>query len=322
MLETIEIEASASADIRPEVALLLRGIPQSRSYHDSYRLRHPSAIYHLSLERLVPRFNRVIEDFQSLAVIFTRQSRPPEDFTWLASVEPLLYAVLEHIEDCQNVLLCLFPDAKSAKRDNAFKHYNAEVKRYRKPLAKIVNAIKHGSRHLRPCIMYDSRRVVPGYFVEGMVAADVVGPDPDFHPHGDSAISLWRDRKRLFCTIFLVARKLQKAVECICPGTEPRALEETRFPVSRDYFLLASELSMFPDLVFPNEIHDDVPFVKICEGEQKSSLQIGYQRDVATVTSFSRWRMLVQWGGDGVNRTFKYPYAGQGRSGIRSVRYG
>ena len=104
------------------------------------------------------------------------------------ATDSLLDALMEHFDDCENVLDCYL-----GKESQKLKKKIVKWKIYRDHVGKIVNQIKHQQRRVRTILFYGPDWAVPGYFIEGPLPGKIIGPDPSIHPGGDTAFSFRRN---------------------------------------------------------------------------------------------------------------------------------
>jgi hypothetical protein len=306
----IVVIASAGLDLEPPIAGKLRRIPPEKLHHARLRRRHPAGLYHISLGRVADRIEAVLAALEPLKPPFEGGGEPPGLASIMEATEALLYATMEHLENCDSLLLSLFPSNDSAKADRALKQFRREIKIYRDRVAMIVNAVKHSAGRIRPVLMYSDEAFAVGYFVEGVIEDKVIGPDPNIHNGGDTAISIFRDLKLHFSHLFFVGAALEKAVAAIS-GQELSPKSETAEDRKHEFRLreLARRISLLPEIVFPDELAMPFPLIRLRQADNfRSEAEFSFNPQSHGVRTFGKFRMIASWGGDSVTRTFKVPY--------------
>jgi hypothetical protein len=168
----ISLNSKQNGSIIPEIQQLLSSDFQAPLYHTAYNRRHPLAIFNVSCSTVLDNFSKVIAELLQLMMVrpFLDTSRIGWDTILLISQKDLLYAIIEYLEDCDNILACFFPSKEIRNKDPHAKSYRNAVKEYRDHIGKIVNHLKHEQGRLRSIIFFNDEFVLPGYFVEGPVA--------------------------------------------------------------------------------------------------------------------------------------------------------
>jgi hypothetical protein len=311
------VATGREVDLRPQVAETLKLLPSERLHHYKLKLRHPAGIYHISVERLADRFEAALAPLERLESRYVPDSDPPDIDEAIEGTENLLRSMIEHIEDCRNILQSLFPDTNAWKSSAEAKEFSKAVEPYRDRIAGIVNAIKHRGGRVRPVFMHWGPDFAPGYFIEGESAGGIIGPDPNLHPSGDTAISLFRDIKLHFVHVYLIGSLLENAVSKIMQiekASKTGSAETKREGDNKlRYRDLARRISLLPNIVYPDEVALPFPLIRLLKADDFGSEgEFLYGRRVARLRTFGRFKMRLSWGGDGVASTFKVPYMRKG----------
>lgn len=340
--DKISVEALGNADPCPQVGDLLATFPREALYHRRLRLRNPKGIYFLSLARLTERFqllldhmeerltefevlrprlelkgDQTVKDNQALVALLERV------LDGTAGIESLVYSLAEHLEDCRNILLSLFPSNSAVKKHPSVRRFKDQIEPYRNRVGEVVNAVKHRGARIQSLVMYDVKNFVPGYFVEGPLelpgGEDVVGPDPNLHDAGDTAFSLFRDLKWHFVSVYQVAAFLREAVldiaqtESISLSPNGARLESKSVNWSeepqRPFLDLARRLSLLPDVVFPDETSLPYPLIRIAWSDAAGCrLVLSCSESAERPRSFRVFQQRVRLTGDSSTTIFKIPY--------------
>lgn len=293
----------------PEAENILAAYESSRFFHARLNQRAPDAIYKLSLRQVWPAFASAMD-----AAEYIVQERPfltLHDRLWqdtsLQLIEHLLYVLVEHLEECELILKACFSDPAVFQKNEHVKRYRKVTRPYRDRIAGIVNAIKHNQARLRLFALHGDNFVAPGYFVEGVLPGDVIGPNPNIHNNESSlAFSFAFDLRLHFLCIFLVARNITRAVEKILGPADGPPHASASSSHMRD---LGRRLAAFPRFVFPDEMKQGFPEVSVREDQQV--LVIDYPGPTPPETIASG--MVRHWVSfdvaDGTAGAFLPPYA-------------
>jgi hypothetical protein len=179
----------------PEVAELLRRIPLDTLHHRDYPIRHPAAIYQLSLRQIAMDITRVLRDCAAL-----RAGRGAANLSeqLAQSQRILIYSLREHLDDCQMILMCFIDPAtvtaKGRAPDEFLKAAGLQERKlfwdsvhvyadtYLMPL---VNGLKHSQGRFRT-VRIDGSASDTRYSIATRVAAE-----QEFKAIGSQVIKIW-----------------------------------------------------------------------------------------------------------------------------------
>jgi hypothetical protein len=223
----------------------------------------------------------------------------------LDSYKELLYVLMEYMEDCKGILRSLFKAPDAFKKNSHVRNYEVEIDKYRDYVGKIVNRIKHQQARLRGVFLYNDKLFVPGFYVETAINSDTVGPDRDIHEGGATAISFYRDIRYHFVQVLLSADALALAAKEIAGistlGEEGQLNEGELSKIAS----LAGRVSRLPFTCFIDEVGKDEPLIL-----EHPELVVGYGPSLWKFKTLLDFEVSVQSMGDGVTRSFKFPYLG------------
>ena len=301
-------------------------LPGTVLHHTAYSLRHPQAIYTISLSRITQAFISVLDarDGVDTAPVNAEQHLDFDASALLKAQEELLEALLSHIDDCYSVLKALHPPTslKHPPREAdkwlyAAKHptvsaFASNIRPYRSAFAPIVNRVKHEHGRLRSVVFYGARSRIPGYFAEGVDTKEQVGPDPVIHP-GNTAISFNRDLRFHFVWLYLVGAHLQQAVEGALKKQYQLRLsiqrrEDQDAHMQADLTRIAERINALPFQFFPDEIQKPSPEIGVQVTDKDTELILVYPSSSRAFGPTSGMRTQAAWSGDGVTRTWRLPY--------------
>ena len=307
--------SSKKSGIQPKAVSVLANLDGITLHNSNYGLRHPLGIYNLSFGTVLKKMDSVLRELDEVRETYAY--RDPKKYDWdetlVSNLDHMLDAIMEHLDDCKNIICCFFEDSSTKSAKKAVRKFNSEIKSYRDHVAVIVNAIKHNQNRLRSMFFETFSDFVPGYYAEGLVVDGMVGPNPEIHEKGNVAISLNRDLPFHICNLYYVSAVLANTVVQLT-GTKPLPSVEQRAN-SAELSAVLRRVSVLPRIVFPDEAKKPYPYVKYisdsARGEERLLLEFPSNRlKPKPVPPGSRVRL--SYGGDGVTRSFKMPYFGEG----------
>lgn len=287
----------------------LANLPENvQLYHGDHQSRPPLGIYNVSVHQCVSSFTRVLDlllDEESAGKSFYTKDNSAWEFEILQRYDGLLDALMEHMEDCLNVLLCFFPDKKSRKSDLIIKAYEKNVGFYRDHIGRVDNHIKHNQGRLRVVGMRNDAHFVLGYFVEGVDENGVLVPYKPIHGEKNSAFSFNRDLRFHLAHLFFVSSHLETALESLLPSVPRRCTADG----SGEMYSLIQKIANLPRQVFPNEVNLDWPKLSVVPKNGKTNVTVEFpsisQRCIALR---GKCQTFAKTQGDGVSRSFRVPF--------------
>ena len=296
---------------KPLAQEILENVEVIHSYHEIYGARHPLAAYNTSLASVAHRIIKVIEvlnDIQKQNEFDPSRRKGQDSEREVALVEAtdhMLDTLMEHMEDCAGIIRSFFPNSKDKDFKSALKKYKASVAPYRNYIANIVNYLKHNQGRL--CLISFSWQGGSslGYFVEGPVSNDGLGPVSVVHPDEASAFSYYRDIPFHLCNIYAVSRRLALTLHDIDKNLKPKKTTHKKHQKSS----IANALEMaskLPYIYFDDEVKKGVPYIKI----GSNSIKIEYPSSKVKSIKMPRDHSVgITYRGDGYTRTYKIPYS-------------
>lgn len=161
-------------------------IDAERTCHLSRDMRPPTAIYNVSLSRLLPR---VIDFCSSVEELYQSQNGggAPEFVAEGGAdrhLEHMFYAAAEHVDDIDNIASGFFKTHGIAKLDSRYKELKRKLDNAKKLTSTAANKIKHEQARVRLSALDVVHGAVPlrlyGYTIES-VSKGVVGPNSAVH---------------------------------------------------------------------------------------------------------------------------------------------
>src|SRR5258706_418102 len=139
----IKLNSDQNGGLVPEVKQLLLSDIQGSLYNTVHKLRHPLAIYNVSYSTVLNCFGKTITKLlQSIKErTFLIKSKNDGDRSLIENLlddqRDLLYALMEHLDDCDNILACFFPSKEIRNKNTYVKHYKKVTEEYRNHIGKI-----------------------------------------------------------------------------------------------------------------------------------------------------------------------------------------
>lgn len=254
----------------PDTLSVLDALPDEILNHASYQLMHPFDIFSSVLQE-------VIESGITLSKLtLNRINNPLIDENEADNIEAqirngvfnFLFCLANYIDGCKSIIKCIY-SKENANHTKISRQFEGIIKPYSNHLMKIVNHIKHRHRSIRILTGSWDNNIIVGYFIEGVINKETIGPDPEIHAYGKTAISLNRDIPFHICNIFFVATALKTTIE---QNTElMKDLKHVKIENDKIFELLSITANL-PKLYFPDEITKPVPDIKIIEKSVSISL--------------------------------------------------
>lgn len=291
--------------VAPRATTALEAAKEFPTFQTRLKLRHPLAIYNISISQVVARFSTTLKSYKQLSLPFsTSKEQEERSAAFLDALDALLDSLLEHIDDCNNVIRCFFESDSDTSYKRIYTQFKSSIRPYRDHIGKVVNKIKHEQGRLRPISFSWPGGSSYGYFVEGANHEGAVGPDEDIHEGGNTAFSVARDFRFHLCGIYYVGTHLAQAVyEASGIGTNHRHVCAQG---TEGLAELIQEISAIPPIFFPDEIKKLIPSVKV--STRSGALIACGKLHHEKVTILPSAKVQVNFVGDGVTKTFRMPY--------------
>ncbi len=270
-------------------------------HNDQYGLRHPLAIYNVSIATVLGRNETLID---CLEIIHRSNKDPLGDKATverlIAATDHFLDAVMEHIDDCVNVIKCLFPKNQKSERAKECQAFLKGIRDFREGIAKQVNFIKHNQSRIRLMAFYSDGYVIPGYFIEGVLPGGVLGPHPEIHEDSNTAFSYSRVMRLFMCGLFFSSKHLEQVLQTHLGRAKNDQIEN-----DEKLCRAIDRIGAYQRVFFPDEYGKPVPMVEV----NKAMRMVEYPAKKVHLVSFPRHgRIIGSYVGDGVTRSFKLPY--------------
>ena len=321
----------------------LHSLPASALFHGQHKLRHPLALYNSSLGAVSGAFGQVLKYHWLEFEHFHRTVEATEDYFvqnaehLLKAQRELLYALMEHIDDCYSVMKSFVDpsgvSAKAAKQKfneqylelagfDGVAQFKSHIAAYRTEyLAPLVNGLKHRGCRLRLVHFYNTQELRLGYYLEDAHADGIIGPAESLHDGGDTAFSFYRDLLFHFYHVHLISSALTGVLKAFLKDHHNITLEFEKREGYEEWTSLTKDLSKlyrsyFPDEVgscygtfFPKELKAVNPSLDThFEEGELVAMRISYPGE----NGWLMWPFIMRWGnhwlGDGMTTSYRVPY--------------
>jgi hypothetical protein len=314
-------------NVFPIVYNYLRSLPTVALHHTDHSLRHPLAIYSISLERVTNAFSSVLDEYNKLSKVpMNEDDEPRLDFDPLITTQTeLLESMQTHIDNSYQILKSLHPPIlhppikKTAHFANQWlaeaKHpsvanFTHLIKPYRDSFAPIVNKIKHEYGRLQAIWLYCPPGLhIGGYFLEGVDKRGTLGPHMQLHG-GNTALSVNRDLRYHFANLYQVDHRLMEAIVAALSKTYnytfPSSIrvEENSESIER----VAERISQLPFFFFPDEVNKPTPTLHFHKDAENVELTSNVNSFIKVSSPSGKMRIITAYAGDGVTTSWRLPY--------------
>lgn len=291
----------------PKALLVLQSIGAVPTYHERYGMRHPLASYNLSLLQVTKRINTTLDTLEEIQSRreFENQSNTDWEVQLIEATDRMLYALMEHIDDCNGIIRSFFASSNDSNFKKIYKTFKESVAPYRNHIGSIVNYLKHNQGRLRAiCFSWPSGASL-GYFVEGPIAGGGLGPVSTIHPNEDTAFSYNRDIPYHLCSLFAVSAHLATALHTVDSRLIFSKIVATNVKRPTELSQALEKAASLPIIFFEDEGDKGVP--KITAGNRYFTIDYPANR-AKPYTPPNGSKVRVSYRGDGVTRTYKVPY--------------
>ncbi|MGO8759248.1 MAG: hypothetical protein ACLQG3_14100 [Terracidiphilus sp.] len=201
----------------------LEQVPDAALFNKPHKLRHPSSIYRLSLDKIADAFCRVTDEYLAKTEENQLHSSALLQMNQLLTDQAaFLHCIQEHLDELWMILKTLV-DPASVKKSTEFNdRYVIEsklpgAKSFQRAIAecknnlRIANKLKHQQCYLRGVAIWSQTGVHLGYCLEEPDDHGQLGPSPDIHPD-QGAFSFARDLTWRLAQVYLCSEDLVKTI--------------------------------------------------------------------------------------------------------------
>lgn len=298
----------------PQAMAVLEALREEPLSHFERGRRHPIDIYATALRDVLSNLDDLLD-----LVDVGRQEQPylpgnqPNDWSkkLIRQLDHAADSTVQFFDACRAIILCCFENNDKRMFNKVVRGFNTTVKPHTDRISTIVNLVKHNQGTLNLVYFHSPGVFVPGYFVEGVLEPEVIGPDPTVHPGANTAISLYREIPSFVCAIYFVSECMAKEVSAV---TRVKPAEEYEVSEKLEEALLSvlKKSSLLPPEFFPDEIKMPVPFIRYFQkpGETSPVIELEMSSSRRKPRAPENCQVTAVWTVSSVGRTFKAPYMG------------
>lgn len=252
------------ANLYPSVLSALELIESEQLESDS-KYYHPADTFLLAFTDAVECLSRAAKkvahemELQSSGM---RSRSAPETLERMDNIRLDVFSMIFHcgnfIEACQTIIKSVLHDDKE-KSTKAAKEFNRSTESYRGHVSKIINEIKHKHRRIRVFSATWDLNIIIGYYVEGVVGKNVIGPDPLVHKRHNfmaTGFSLNWEIQNHLVNMYFTSGCLESVLRKFTPSTSntnvPSGIASNSV-LNEGLAKHLKEIAVLPALYLPNE---------------------------------------------------------------------
>lgn len=252
-----------SAGYYPEVLSILSAIDDDSLFHENKNLSHPADIFLIAFNDVIDCAHRLSTRVNS--EIERRKFSSPVDIDELDDIRIdifcLIFYTANFLEACQSIIKSLFENGGNDKEFvKSVREFGENIKPYRDHTSKIINEIKHQHRRIRPFSFTSIYGIIIGYFVEGLVEPNVIGPEPKIHPRYhelNTGISINRDIPYHLINVYFASACLSSVIKKYARFGSKSSMVLDGKHIAECF----REVAKIPLIFLPDEIQKQVPSV-------------------------------------------------------------
>lgn len=295
----LEIGIDRNLPVQLPAAAILEATRESVQGLPNEGIRHPLGTYNLSVGTAIAAAAQVLHKLEKVLPLAGESAaeRVLNADGLRHATRQFLLANGEHIDACEKILKCYFATEKNGKYAKAKRDLRSNLSWYGRHVMTQANHLKHRHSQVRSLCLYTDQIAVPGYFIEGSISCETVGPDPIVHG-ANTAFSYSRQLRIFLCGLFYVSRTL---CTILSNGKVHNSSAKSGTPGLED---LIERIALFPDIMFPDEYGQPYPEIRCSQHK----LLIRYNKVRPRKVPYGLVQFKAGLGGDGVTRSFQVPY--------------
>lgn len=256
--------------LMPKAVPALRNVDGVPLFHHEQGMRHPLEIYLTTFSDALEQKMALIKllDEVSTDMPFIGSAKSGWERKIISATDHWLDSVMQHIDSCKAVLSSFYSAEEEKLKNKRIRVFSRDIEPHRKQVATIVNLIKHRHRFLRFVYFHWVGGFVPGYFVEGIVAEGILGPEPLVHANANTAISYNRDIRVQLANLFSISAIVAQHVYEITK--RPALRDVDGWFKDQNLVKAIKQTSIMREEFFPDELRKPVPFVKYKERDSET----------------------------------------------------
>lgn len=298
--------STKAGGLAPRAISVLSANFPSPLFNLNYQLRHPLGIYNISVRHILTSFNQVLTLLEEIIEQMNKTKYYNADkFSDLAMQQRfLLYFLMEHLDDCENIIRCFFETSKDFEKSKVWKVYQKQIKKYRVHIGTSTGHLKHKRGEITPLFAVDEKNLILGYFVEGVGEKGEIKPYQNLHESIGFAISFARDLRFHFVWLYLLSEYLSDAIIELT-AIDPTEIDTEVDDQSFNFYRIAERITQIPPVFFRPEIKLANPQLELRSFDKNIELFISYPGELITSSQRSGKTLLhVIYTGDGISDSF------------------
>jgi len=307
-------------DLSPNIQKFLPLIDEKRMFHKDYNLKHPSALYNVSIGKIENSLREFLEIYERHKTQDFEKSERESTPELLKSYKDFLYCAREYLDDCFHIVkIFIKPPQKvfleriqlrwlEKNAGTTTKDFFANISEYKKYIDSSVNELKHNNAILGSVAFYNSKdkgECCLGYFIANVIDG-AYAPIEKVHPKlGDSytGFSFRRDITYNLCHIYNLSEEMLIFLRDKI-GVDFNVLQPKVDSAPDNKKKLFKDVTELSRIHFPDEYLKPVPSVSITKDER---LKLAYPSSLS-IKPNKLDRVVVTHSGDGHTREFKLLY--------------
>ena len=306
-------------DLQPNIQKFLSKIADTSLFHNRYGLKHPSALYNLSMAKIESSLKDFLEIYKKYDDKNFEEIEKENTPKLIKAYKELLYNFREHLDDCLHVVKSFIPPPSNEKTDRnqyAWLDKNAKsivedffnkIDEYKRYLDSSVNELKHNNAVLCCVAFYDSRHSEHclGYFVANVVDGGFE-PSPKVHTKFNEMHTAFSFRRDLTYNLVNIYNLSEEIISLLKEkiGIDFDAIAFQTIPAVANKREMFMDLMSMPRIHFPDEYLKPVPSLSIT-GDEKLKLEYP---SMLSIKPNRLNRVVVNFATDGHTGKFAVPY--------------
>lgn len=267
----------------PEVISFLETLDDQYVFSENHELSHPSDIFMLTFRdaiECISRLSKSVDDAtQSIALDKNLTNERLSEIRH--EIFDLLFYSANFVEGCLSIIKSLFP--KGDKRFNkAVREFRNNVEEYVSHASTLINRVKHRHRRPRVFTFIFDKKIIIGYYLEGVVEKGVLGPDLELHKSYRGMLtgfSLNRAIPYHLCNLYYVSACLAHTVKEYGRFSTNNDGVDVKSVESKWLCEALTKAANIPCLLLPDEFEKPLPVV-ILKNDSRYILELPGRKEI------------------------------------------
>jgi hypothetical protein len=308
-----------TGDLNTNLHHYLPRIPDNLLFYKEYGIKHPIALYNISIGKLDSAILSFLEVYENFNESPFEEVDKKHAGALLKTYKDVLYALREYLDDSFMVAKTVVrPDTKHTDVRNQFLWLKNNIPsesdtlirclaEYKQYIDKSVNELKHNNAFLGGFSFYSLQtgKHCLGYYIAN-VRDDACGPVEDIHPlfmGQHTGFSFRRDLHYNYYNVYYISELLIDFIKNIT-NIDSSNLSPLTLEPREEKKKIAEMMTLMPPIHFPNEYPKSVPSVALLRSRR---LKLEYPSSF-TIESNNLERAVMTSSTDGHTRTYKMLY--------------